>query len=178
MSGMLCFKLLFKLKDREATWNWRTERCPSTNIAEDPAGFPSRFVNQVKDLEVPGVHLLHERFMLLQHGVKSKLLFNLQTHWQDVWDCHLTPSGLTQRVTKAECQANLGFLRLLLHAWALLLLFLLCLEQVSHRILPPICRCFHLHALLPDQRLPLKVQPFTSSLHRANTALVNAPNSN
>lgn len=51
-----------------------------TNIAEYSAGFPSCFVNQVKDLEVPGVHLLHERFVLLQHWVEPELLSSLKTH--------------------------------------------------------------------------------------------------
>lgn len=178
MSGMRSVsKYSIRLKQREATWNWRS--CHCTNIAEYSPGFPSCFVNQVKDLEVPGVHLVHERFMLLQHGVEPELLFNLKTRWQDVWACHLVSTGLmTQRVMMTEDQANLCFLSLLLSAWTLLLLFLLCLDQVSCRILPPVCRpCFQLHALLLDQRLPLKVQSFTSFMHRANTALWNAPNS-
>lgn len=97
-----CFKLLYWFKQREATWKWRS--CLCTNIAEYSAGFPSCFVNQVKDLEVPGVHLLHEGSVLLQQEVKLKLLFNLRTHWQDVWVCHLTTGLMTQR--KRETSAS------------------------------------------------------------------------
>lgn len=50
-----------------------------TNIAEYPSRLPSCFVHQVKYLEVPGVHPLHERLMVLQHGIYPELLLALHT---------------------------------------------------------------------------------------------------
>lgn len=41
----------------------------ATDMAENPPGPSSSDVHQVKNLEVPRVHLLHVAFMILQHGI-------------------------------------------------------------------------------------------------------------
>lgn len=40
-----------------------------TDVAEDPPSPPSGDVHQVKNLEVPRVHLLHVDLVIVQHGI-------------------------------------------------------------------------------------------------------------
>lgn len=51
------------------TWPSTRTTLVETDVAEDPSSPPSGDVHQVKNLEVPRVHLLHVDLVILQHGI-------------------------------------------------------------------------------------------------------------
>lgn len=51
------------------TWPSTRTTLVGTDVAEDPSSPPSGDVHQVKNLEVPSVHLLHVDLVIVQHGI-------------------------------------------------------------------------------------------------------------